>query len=281
MIREYDIPNGTKLYFGASAKKKRRIEAACAQFFESAGYEEISTPYFSYHQNLDAKDLIRLSDENNNSLSLRGDSTLEAVRIIEKRLGRTTDHQKWFYIQPVFAYPSCETNQIGAEWIGCSDITLMANEAARLLKLLGLGAHLQIGNLSLPKLIAGELNISIELFYNQDFASLEALGIDWLNRLIAATSAADLKALAPALPSSISSELASLLLIYENIDWEQRIISPLYTTKLKYYDNLFFRFISGSSKIATGGVYTTQGGQKATGFAIYTDNIIAYARGAL
>ena len=121
MILEHEIPNGTKLYFGESAKIKRKIENVASTILDENGFQEIVTPVFSYHQHLSVaneKELIRISDIQNNALSLRADSTIDVVRIIEKRLGSNTDQKKWFYIQPVFRYPTEEQYQVGVEFIG-------------------------------------------------------------------------------------------------------------------------------------------------------------------
>ena len=115
MILEHEIPSGSKLYFGNSAKIKREIEKVASDILYSKGFEEIVTPIFSYHQHksiADERELIKVNDENNNSISLRADSTIDVVRIIEKRLGRNTEHKKWFYIQSVFRYPTDEQYQI-------------------------------------------------------------------------------------------------------------------------------------------------------------------------
>ena len=50
MIFEHEIPSGSKLYFGESAKVKREIEFVSAELLENLGFEEIVTPLFSYHQ---------------------------------------------------------------------------------------------------------------------------------------------------------------------------------------------------------------------------------------
>ena len=93
-------------------------------FFSKIGFDEIVTPNFSYsqHQSIDNVDeLITVTDEVNNPVALRADSTLDVVRIITKRLGRTTTHKKWFYIQPIFSYPTIEEYQIGIEWLNEND----------------------------------------------------------------------------------------------------------------------------------------------------------------
>jgi ATP phosphoribosyltransferase regulatory subunit HisZ len=120
LIFEHEIPSGAKLYFGESAKLKRNIENIASEILSNNEFEEILTPNFSFsqHQSIDnERELINLNNEKNQSITLRADSTLDVVRIISKRLGRSTTHKKWFYIQPVFKYPATEVYQIGAEWI--------------------------------------------------------------------------------------------------------------------------------------------------------------------
>ena len=55
MIFEHEIPNGSKLYFGNSAKVKRSIENIASDILDKNGFEEIITPTLSYwaHQSID------------------------------------------------------------------------------------------------------------------------------------------------------------------------------------------------------------------------------------
>jgi len=87
MIFEHEIPKGSRLYFGKTAKAKRVLENSVCEILEKNGFEEILTPNFSYsqHQSIeDNKKLIKFSDEENEQVSLRADSTLDVVRIIQK-----------------------------------------------------------------------------------------------------------------------------------------------------------------------------------------------------
>ncbi|MCK4875473.1 MAG: ATP phosphoribosyltransferase regulatory subunit, partial [Sulfurimonas sp.] len=132
MILEHEIPNGSKLYFGKSAKVKREIEGVASDILDANGFEEIVTPVFSYHQHLsiaDEKELIRVNDSKNNAISLRADSTIDVVRIIEKKLGRNTEQKKWFYIQPVLRYPTEEQYQVGVEFMGERKLSSVLNIA--------------------------------------------------------------------------------------------------------------------------------------------------------
>ena len=111
MILEHEIPTGSKLYFGESAKVKRHVENVASDVLSENGFQEIVTPIFSYHQHLSVDDqrrLIKVNDAQNNAISLRADSTIDVVRIIEKRLGENTTQKKWFYIQPIVTYPTTE-----------------------------------------------------------------------------------------------------------------------------------------------------------------------------
>ena len=52
MIFEHEIPKGSRLYFGASAKRKRVLENQVCDILENNGFEEILTPNFSYSHTL-------------------------------------------------------------------------------------------------------------------------------------------------------------------------------------------------------------------------------------
>ena len=196
MIFEHEIPRGSRLYFGSMAKAKRRLENQLCDILDTCGFEEILTPNFSYSQHqaiANEKKLIKFSDEQNEQVSLRADSTLDVVRIITKRLGRTTTHKKWFYVQPIFSYPSKEEYQIGCEWIDHDNIADIMNLTAKILKALNIEPILQISNINIPNLVASELNIDIDLFKNGEIASLFKLNNEWLNTLIKVKDIASLK----------------------------------------------------------------------------------------
>jgi histidyl-tRNA synthetase len=274
MINDYEIPTGCHLYFGASAARKREIENRCVSVLNNEGFDEIVTPIFSYHQTLkDPKKIISLSDVDNHKLSLRADSAQDVTRLISKRLGRSTEHKKWFYIQPVLTYPSTETNQIGAEWIGNGDISDCANITTTLLDNLDQRYTIQLGNINIPALVAKEANIALTYIEKHNIEVLSSRNIPWLNALIEVSSPFDLPKLFDIVPASIAIELKKLHEIAGKIDYKNIVVTPLYHASLEYYDDLFFRFISGNSQLAMGGSYATEEG-RACGFALYTDTLI-------
>jgi len=155
MIFEHEIPSGSRLYFGQSAKIKREIESIASETLETLGFEEIVTPLFSYHQHEcfeDQKLLVRLNDAENHEVTLRADSTADVVRIVTKRLGRSTESKKWFYIQPTVTFPTKEQYQIGAEVIDGS-FEEIAETTTTLLKQIGAEPVMQIANIRIPHLL--------------------------------------------------------------------------------------------------------------------------------
>ncbi len=276
MIFEHEIPKGSRLYFGKTAKKKRNLENKVSEILYSNGFEEVITPNFSYsqHQSIENdRKLITFFDEQNEQVALRADSTLDVVRIITKRLGRTTSHKKWFYIQPVFTYPSSEDYQIGCEWINHNNIGDIINLTATVLNRLTIAPIMQISNINIPKLVCNELNLDIELFKNGEIATLFDLNIAWLNALIKVKSSQNLQEAIAIAPISIKSELEKLLDVVSNIEYENIVIAPLYYGCMKYYDDIYYRVIEKNLTLCNGGSYKSEG-MNSLGFALYTDNLL-------
>lgn len=276
MVFEHEIPKGSRLYFGKAAKAKRALENKICTILDNSGFEEIVTPNFSYsqHQSIaNEKKLIKFSDEQNEQVSLRADSTLDVVRIISKRLGRTTDHKKWFYVQPIFSYPSNEEYQIGCEWIKHDNISDIMNLTADILKALEIEPIFQISNINIPKLVASELNISIDLFKNGEIAALFKLNCNWLNELIKVKNISDLEAVIKIVPATIKTELEILLDKANEVDYSNKVIAPLYYGSLKYYNGVYYRVISDNLTVCKGGMYSSEG-MCSLGFALYTDSLL-------
>ena len=276
MIFEHEIPKGSRLYFGVTAKRKRVLENQVCDILENSGFEEILTPNFSYSQHqaiANEKKLIKFSDEQNEQVSLRADSTLDVVRIITKRLGRTTTHRKWFYVQPIFTYPSKEEYQIGCEWIDHNNIADIINLTANILTALKIEPILQISNINIPKLVANELNIDIDLLKNGEIATLFKLNCEWLNKLIKVKDIASLENVINSVPSSIKVELEKLLSTAKEVNYGNIIIAPLYYGSLRYYDGIYYRVINENLTLCNGGMYSSEG-ISSLGFALYTDNLL-------
>ena len=276
MIFEHEIPEGSKLYFGDSAKRKRFIEQVASEVLYKEGFEEIVTPLFSYHQHdsiSNAKELIRINDTENNKMSLRADSTIDVVRIITKRLGRNTTHSKWFYIQPIYRYPSSEKHQVGAEIIGESDLSAVLNQSMEIFNRLDVEPLLQISNIAIPKKLSKLLNIDLDDFRHINIQKFLALDIDWLTKLVYLQHPEDVDSVIDIVPEEIREELVKMREMCGKIAYKNKVIAPLYYAKMLYYDELFFRVIEGNDIYARGGRYMNED-VTSVGFAIYTDTLI-------
>ena len=274
MILEHEIPNGSRIYFTKSAKIKRNIENKIIDYLYNKKFEEIITPNFSYsqHQSLSNQNqIIKINDENNNLISLRADSTLDVVRIITKRLGRTTTHKKWFYSQPVFKYPSKEFYQIGIEWINHNKLADLINISADILNILELKPIIQLSHSQIPYIIADELKIEINDFDSID--KLLSLNCEWLNSLIRLENLEQIDTVINKVPEKLKQPLKDLQNEAKNINYDKIVITPTYTTKLKYYNGVNFRIFNENRVLAKGGSYETDN-ISSLGFAFYIDNLI-------
>ena len=188
MILEHEIPNGSKLYFGKSAKVKRHIENVASEILDANGFEEIVTPIFSYHQHqsiADEKELIKVNDEKNNSLSLRADSTKDVVRNIEKRLGTNTSQKKWFYIQPVLRYPTEEQYQVGVEFMGEKKLSSVLRLAVEIFDKLEVKPLVQISNIKIPEILVDMFDeLTIDDFRHINIEKFLNLKVDWVEKLV-------------------------------------------------------------------------------------------------
>lgn len=274
MILEHEIPNGSKLYFGASAKVKRHIENVASEILDENGFQEIVTPVFSYHQHLsvaDEKELIRVNDSKNNALSLRADSTIDVVRIIEKRLGLNTEQKKWFYIQPVLRYPTEEQYQVGVEFMGEKKLSSVMNLATNILDKLEINALTQISNIKIPKLLVEMFDtLSIDDFRHINIEKFLNLNVDWVNKLVYLQYVEQIDEVIAIAPQSIKVELEKMKELCSEISCKNSVLAPMYYAKMLYYDELFFRVIKDNEVYARGGRYKNDE-LTSVGFAIYTD----------
>lgn len=275
MIFEHEIPSGSKLYFGKSAKVKREIEFISAQMLENIGFEEIVTPIFSYHQHEafeDQQPLVRLNDAENNEVTLRADSAADVVRIVTKRLGRSTESKKWFYIQPTVTFPTHEQYQIGAEIIDGS-FEEIAKTATMLLDEIGVQPVMQIANIRIPHLLNEQYGLSLQVLKSMNIEQVMGADLPWIEKLVRINSVEDLNDLS-IFPDDIKEELEKIKSAAENIAYTHMVISPLFYAKMRYYDSLTFRMFEGNSLLAMGGIYTVNS-VEAAGFALYTDECIS------
>ena len=277
MILEHEIPQGSKLYFAQSAKLKREIEHIASEVLYEYGYEEIVTPLFSSHQHHsipDERELVRVNDTANHNLSLRADSTVDVVRLIQKRLGRNTKQTKWFYIQPTYTYPTNEVYQVGVESIADENLCGVINLCGDIFSKLGLEPLLQLSNIKIPQILSEMFDeLSLEDFKHGHIDKMLSLNEEWLNKLVYLQHVEQLDELLEIVPQVIKAELEKLKNLAESISYNNLVLSPMYYAKMLYYHNLFFRVIENNSVYARGGEYQVEA-QNSVGFAVYTDELI-------
>ena len=276
MILEHEIPNGSKLYFGESAKVKRRIENVASEILDTNGFEEIVTPIFSYHQHLsiaDERELIKINDAKNNAISLRADSTIDVVRIIEKRLGRNTQQRKWFYIQPVLRYPTEEQYQVGVEFMGEKRLSSVLSLATEIFDKLEVKPLTQISNIKIPELLSEMFDtLSIEDFKHINIDKFISLNVEWLTKLVYLQHIEQIDEVIAIAPKEIQEELLKMKDLCSEISCKNTVLAPMYYAKMLYYDELFFRVIQDNEVYARGGRYKNAE-LTSVGFAIYTDAV--------
>ncbi len=276
MILEHEIPNGSKLYFGKSAKIKRHIEKSASDILDANGYEEIVTPIFSYHQHksiADERELIRINDDKNNALSLRADSTIDVVRIIEKRLGSNTKQKKWFYMQPAFTYPTNEQYQVGVEFMGEKKLSCVASLAIEIFEQLHVTPLMQISNIKIPELLVEMFDeLSIDDFRHINIDKFINLRIEWLSELVYLQYVNQIDDVIDKVPDVIKQELQKMKDLCMETGCENAVLAPMYYAKMLYYDELFFRCIVENEVYARGGRYKNAN-LTSVGFAIYTDTL--------
>lgn len=274
MILEHEIPTGSKLYFGESAKIKRHIENVASEVLMESEFQEIVTPIFSYHQHLsidDQRKLIKVNDAQNNAISLRADSTIDVVRIIEKRLGENTNQKKWFYIQPVVSYPTTEQYQVGVEYIGEKRLSSVLNLAVKIFKKLEVKPLIQISNIRIPALLVAMFDeLSIEDFKHINIDKFINLKVDWLTKLVYLQYVDQIDDVIDVAPDAIKVELKKMKDLCREMSCQDTVLAPMYYAKMLYYDELFFRCISANEVYARGGRFKDEV-LTSVGFAIYTD----------
>ncbi len=279
MIFEHEIPAGSRLYFGSSAKLKREIEKRASEILAENGFEEISTPLFSHHQHIsvrDPKELIRVADPQNREVTLRADSTIDVVRLVTKRLGRSTDQKRWFYIQPVYRYPTHEMNQIGAE---CIDGRLeeMLPVMMELFDAFEVKPTLQISNIQIPVLISTHFGIPLEWFAAMQVERLLKSEYRWLGALAKVQSVEELLAVSEEVPEILEPELKKIRSLALTCSDGDVVVAPLFYAKMRYYDGLFFNCFKDNTQLASGGHFVNED-ITAAGFALYTDALIEAKR---
>ncbi|MBX7491143.1 ATP phosphoribosyltransferase regulatory subunit [Helicobacter turcicus] len=293
MILSHEIPQGCKLYFGKNARLKREIEALASAILYQNGYEEIITPTFAYleHQrDTQSREVVRTNNQYNHQIALRNDSTIDTIRLLAPHLRENALNKRWFYIQPIFIYPTTEIHQIGVENLENCDIAHFIAMSLGVLEsnfsnsknssLTNKENHklfLQLANVKIPQICAETFGIPLIAFEKIDVDAITSAN-PLMQELLCVHNAESLQNFMQHhnnLPQNLNNALEQLLNLAKAIPYANCIISPLYYAPMHYYTGLFFRFFAENATLIMGGEYTILG-QNACGFGIYTDDLIQY-----
>ncbi|RAX54669.1 ATP phosphoribosyltransferase regulatory subunit [Helicobacter sp. 16-1353] len=276
MTLGYEIPQGSKIHFGLSAKIKRDIELKAVDIFYQNGFEEILTPSFSFglEDIIYKYKAIRISADDNKQMILRNDNTTDVIKIIHRHLGNKISNKKWFYIQPSFSYPSTEINQIGAEFLDKDSLGNILCIAVNIFLELELNPILQISNMNIPKLCVKESELDIDIFSKMKIDRI-LKSASYFGDLLSIQTKNDLESYIPKAPRFLKEELEILLHSASYCDYKNTMFSPLYYSPNGYYDSLFFRMFNDNKIFLLGGKYEIDDVQSC-GFAIYTNEVVEY-----
>ncbi|MCI5968358.1 ATP phosphoribosyltransferase regulatory subunit [Helicobacter sp.] len=285
MILSHEIPQGCKLYFGKSAQLKREIEAFASAILQKNGYQEIITPTFAYleHQrDIKSREVVRTNNQYNHQIALRNDSTIDTIRLLAPHLRENTKNKRWFYIQPIFIYPTTEIHQIGVENLENCNIAPFITMSLEILDSnflanTPLKPHLQLANVRIPQICAEIFKIPLIAFKNIDVEAITKAN-PIMQELLCVHNQQSLQEFLQrnsTLERNLKYALEQLLGLAKEIPYANCTISPLYCAPMHYYTGLFFRFFAENSTLILGGEYTILE-QNACGFGIYTDDFIQY-----
>jgi len=124
-----------------------------------------------------------------------------------------------------------------------------------------------------PQIISKELDIDISIFEKGNIEEILSFDKKWLSKLAYLQSPEDIDEVVNLVPQSLKYELAKIKELCDKIEYKNTIVAPLYYAKMRYYDDLYFRFFEGNKTVGMGGSYTWEN-LRAVGFAGYIDTII-------
>jgi histidyl-tRNA synthetase len=115
--------------------------------------------------------------------------------------------------------------------------------------------------------------VDLDIFERAELHKILSLNIDWLEKLACLQNPEDIDEVIKVVPQNIKVELEKMKALYEKLTYKHVYFSPLYYVNMRYYDELFFRFIEKNSTLAKGGSYESEN-IASTGFGLYTDALI-------
>lgn len=302
------LPSGLFDYLPPQAELEARIVGTLLSHFRACGYEQVSPPIVEFEESLLAdggeglamKSFRVMDPLSQKMMAIRADMTMQIARIAGHLLGNSPRPLRLCYngqtlrTTPDAMRASRQFRQIGIECFGeaslLSDVEVIqtAVAAVRQLGLTDLSLDLNFGNMfdvlteTLPPERRDELVAAVR---RKDNAAIAAFGIPALSALVECAGDADsaLKKLAAAdLPDSLKPMINALHTIHgelnKRLDRNLAItIDPLEMRGFGYYSGVSFSLFIRSKQveIGRGGRYITHYGETASGFTLYSEDLLA------
>lgn len=298
------MPEGVKVYFGESLRKKLEIEEKVKGLFKQNGYDYIELPTYEYYKDLEENfssemrtKVFKFEDrESGEVVALRPDMTSLLAKLI-RLSGKDGDLQKRiFYCGDVFRHSkiksgvSKEITQAGVELIGANsleadiEIIVMAIES---LKSLGItNPKVELGDVRIFETLTEKIGVSgdkkIELkklIGNKDIptltAFLEANSLD--KEILKLTMAIGDSSILDGFKGYSVEHLKKVVEMLDSLGYKENYVLDLGIVKeMGYYTGVVFNGFCDDllDYILTGGRYDKMMGTEAIGFAINIDSVV-------
>ena len=302
------LPSGLFDYLPPRAELEARIVGTLLSHFRACGYAQVSPPLLEFEESLlgDASaDLatksFRVMDPlSQRMMALRADMTMQIARIAGHLLGNEPRPLRLCYngqtlrTTPDAMRATRQFRQIGIECFGQAslmqdvEVIQTAVAAVRQLGLSDLSLDLNFGAMFdalTPELSASQRTELLAAVRRKDSSAIERFGIGTIGTLVncAGNAPQALSALrAASLPAAIAPMVEALEAIVQLLN--DRLggalsitIDPLEMHGFGYYSGVSFSLYlkSKQAEIGRGGRYTTHYGETASGFTLYSEDLLA------
>jgi len=301
------MPEGVKIYFGESLKKKIAIEEILGNIFEKNSYSLIELPVYEFYKDLEEnfsldmnKKMYKFVDRDSGEIvSLRPDMTSLLAKLVKLRKEDIVLPERIYYIGDVFRYDEIKSGvyreiaQAGLELIGEDsykadvEVLIIAIES---LKRLGLkNPKIEIGDIGILNSIISKSGLSKEkvekakeYIIKKDIPTLEKY-LDEQNYsgiLKKIPMMIGDKTILNGLEEYGGEKLKKILNILDELGYSENYIIDLGIVKMmEYYTGIVFNGFCDNSRdfVLNGGRYDKLMGTSALGFVINIDNIVEIA----